>query len=87
LKGSSKIIIKYKNKEMVKVADKISEMLFANGIYKVTARTNEFIVEVLPSNGNYRNEYKNLNFDYEREYINMEQTESDEESIYQLPNY
>ena len=62
-------------------------MLFANGIYKVTARTNEFIVEVLPSNGNYRNEYKNSNFDYEREYINMEQTESDEESMYQLPNY
>lgn len=72
---------------MVKVADKISELLFTNGVQKVTARTNEFIVEVLPSNGNYRNEYTNQNFDSENEYINMENIEGSAESGYQLPNY
>lgn len=82
LKGISKIIIKYKNKELIKFSDKISELLFANGIYKVTARTNEFIVDVLPSNGNYINEYKNSNFDSENEYINIEQIENSDDSIY-----
>ena len=95
LEGKSMLIITHRTKELQMVSDKLSEMLFNRGVYRVIARPSEFRVDILDREQKYVTEYVNTNFNPYSEYIddideNEDQTnrEIDEEIVFNPPaNY